>query len=154
MFEQFLSKNTDASAWSPIDMLGIDPEVICHKLSIRADAKPVKQKPRRMNEKRSRAISNKVDHLLQAGFIQEMFYPDWLFNLVLVKKKNEKWRVCIDFTNLIEACPKDSYLLPRNDQLVEATTGHELLSLMDAYSDYNQIKMHPPYEDKTFFTMG
>jgi len=71
-------------------MLGIEPEVICHKLSIWADAKSVKQKPKKMNEERSRAISNEVDHLLQAGFIRETFYPDWLSNPVLVNKKNGK----------------------------------------------------------------
>jgi len=65
-----------------------------------------------------------------------MFFPDWLANSVLVKKK-DKWRVCIDFTNLIEACPKDNFPLPKIDQLVEATVGHELLSFMDAYSGYN-----------------
>jgi len=81
-----------------------------------------------------------------------MFYPDWLSNPVLVKKKNEKWRLCINFTNLNEACPKDSYPLPRIDQLVEATTGHKLLNFINAYFGYNQIKMHPPYEDKTVFT--
>jgi len=76
--------------WTPTDMLGINPEVICHKLSIRADAKPVKQKPRRMNEERSCAFSNEVDRLLQAGFIRKTFYPDWLSNSVLAKKKNGK----------------------------------------------------------------
>jgi len=65
-------------AWSPMDLPGINPKVICHKLSTKADVKLVKQKPRRMNEERSRAISDEVDYLLQAGFIQEMFYPDWL----------------------------------------------------------------------------
>jgi len=65
-------------------MFGIDPTVICHKLSINADAKPEKQKPRGMNEERSRAISEEVDRLLQAGFIRETFYPDWLFNHILV----------------------------------------------------------------------
>jgi len=102
-------------------MPGINPKIICHKLSIYADAKPVKQKLRRMSEERSRAINEEVDRLFQAGFIRETFYPDWLSNPVLVKKKNRKWRVCIDFTNLNEACPKDSYPLPRIDQLVEAT---------------------------------
>jgi len=58
----------------------IDPEVICHELSIKADAKPVKKKPRRMNEERSRAISEKIDFLLRAGFVRETFYPDWLSN--------------------------------------------------------------------------
>ena len=71
-----------------------------------------------------------------------------------MKKKNEKWRVCMDFINLNEACPKDSYPLPRIDQLVEATTDRELLSFMDAYFGYNQIKMHPLDEDKAAFTTG
>jgi len=133
-------------------MTRIDPKVICHKLSIRADAKPVKQKRRRMNKERSRAISSKVDHLLQTGFIREIFYPDWLSNPILVKKKNEKWRFCIDFKNLNEAYPKDSYPLPRIDQLVETMTRYELFSFMDAYYSYNQIKMHPPDEDKIAFT--
>ena len=107
LYKQFLTTNTDVS-WSPTDMSGIDPEVICHKLSIKADSRPVKQSPRRMNKERSRAISDEVDHLLQAGFIRETFYPNWLSNPVL-KKKNGKWRVCIDFTNLNDVWPKDSY---------------------------------------------
>jgi len=76
-----------------------------------------------MNKERSHAISDEVDRLLQAGFIRETFYLEWLSNPVLVKKKNEKWRVCIDFTNLNEACPKDSCPHPRIDQLVEAMAG-------------------------------
>ena len=72
--------------WTPTDMLGIDPAVICHKLSIKADAKQVNQKPKRIKEERSRAISDKVDRLLQAGFIRETFYLDWLSNTVLVNK--------------------------------------------------------------------
>ena len=106
-----------------------------------------------MNEEKSWAINDKVDCLLQVGFIWETFYPDWLSNPVLVKKKNGKWRVCIDFINLNESCSKDSYPLPSN-QLVEATTGHELLRFMDTYSGYNQIKMHPPDKDKIAFTTG
>jgi len=75
--------------------------------------------------------NDEVDRLLQADFIREMFYPNRLSNPVLVKKKNGKWRVCINFTNLNEACPKDSYPLPRINQLVEAMVGHELLSFME-----------------------
>ena len=71
-------------------MHGIDPEVICHKLSVKANAKPVKQIPRRMNEERSCAISDEVDRLLEAGFIQETFYPNWFSYPVLMKKKNGK----------------------------------------------------------------
>jgi len=89
--------------------------------------------------------------LLKAGFIREALYPEWLANPVLVKKKNGKWRVCIDFTNLNEACPKDPFPLPRIDQTVDATAGSELLSFMDAYSGYNQIQMYPPDQEKTAF---
>ena len=89
--------------------------------------------------------------MLKAGFIREALYPEWLANPVLVKKKNGKWRVCIDFTNLNEACPKDPFPLPRIDQTVDATAGSELLSFMDAYSGYNQIHMYPPDQEKTAF---
>ena len=71
-----------------------------------------------------------------------------------MKEKNKKWRVCIDFTNLNEACLKDSYPLLRIEQLVKAMVGHEHLNFMDAYPGYNQIKMHPKDEDKTAFTTG
>ena len=59
----------------------------------------------------------------------------------IVKKANGKWRMYVDFTDLNKACPKDSYPLPRIDQLVDSTAGHQLLSFMDAFSGYNQIKM-------------
>ena len=70
---------------------------------------------------------------------------------MLVPKPNGKWRTCVDFTDLNKACPKDCFPLPRIDQLVDATAGHEVLSFMDAYSGYNQITMHPPDEEHTSF---
>ena len=72
--------------------------------------------------------------------------------MVMVKKPNEKWRIYIDYTDLNKACPKDSFLLPRINQLVDATAGHELVSFMDAYSSYNQIRICPEDEDKIVFT--
>jgi len=74
-FKQILSKNADVFVWSPTDMPEIDPEVIYHKLSIKADAKPVKQKPRRMNEERSQTIKDEIERLFQAGFIERRFTP-------------------------------------------------------------------------------
>ena len=79
----------------------------------------------------------KVEKLLTAGFIREVYYPKWLANVVMVKKFNGKWRTCVDFTDLNNACPKDSFPLPRIDQLVDSTVGHELLTFMDAFSSYN-----------------
>ena len=84
---------------------------------------------------------DEVDKLLTASFIQEVYYPDWLANVDLMKKANKKWRICVDFTDLNSACPKDSSLLPRINQLVDSTVEHKLLTFMDAFSSYNQIKM-------------
>ena len=92
-----------------------------------------------------------MDRLLAAGFIREAVYPDWVSNIVLVKKSNGKWRMCVDFTDLNKSCPKDSFPLPRVDQLVDATAGHEMLSFMDDFSGYNQILMYEPDQDKTAF---
>ena len=72
-----------------------------------------------------------------AGFIQEVYYPYWLANVVLVKKVNGKWRICVDFTDLNKTCPKYSFPLPRIDQLIDSTAGHKLLTFMDAFSRYN-----------------
>ena len=82
-------------------------------------------------------MTEEVENLLEAGFIREVFYPDWLANMVMVKKSNGKWRMCVDFTDLNKACPKDSFPLLRIDQLLDLTAGHKLLSFMDAFSGYN-----------------
>ena len=86
-----------------------------------------------------------------AGFIREVYYPDWLANVVLVKKANGKWRMCSDFTDLNKACPKDSFPLPRIDQLVDSIAGHKFLTFMDAFLRYNQIKMAEEDQEKTAF---
>ena len=72
-------------------------------------------------------------------------------NVVLVKKANGKWRMCVDFMDLNKACPKDSFLLLRIDQLVDSIAGHKLLMFMDAFSGYNQIKMAEEDQEKTAF---
>ena len=84
---------------------------------------------------------HKVDKLLVASFIKEVYYLEWLANVVMVKKTNRKWRMCVDFIDLNDACLKDSFPLPGIDQLVDSTTGHKLLTFMDTFSGYNQIQM-------------
>ena len=103
---------------------------------------------------RNQAITDELNKLLSASFIREVYYPDWLVNVVLVKKVNGKWRMCVDFTDLNNACPKDSFPLSRIDQLVDSTTGHKLLTFMDAFSRYNQIKMAEGDQKKTAFIMS
>ena len=138
---QFLKKSIDVFAWSHEDMLGIDPSVITHHLNIYPSTKIVRQKKRVFAPERENAIKEKVQKLTATKFIWEVYYPDWLANVVMVKKANGKWRMCVDFTNLDKACPKDNYSLPCIDQLVNLTAGHKLLSFMDAFSGYNQIRM-------------
>ena len=132
-------------------MSGIDPAVITHKLNTDPSFKPIKQKRRSFAPERQKAIKEEVDKLLHAGAVREVEYPEWLANVVLVKKANGKWRLCIDFTDINKACPKDSFPLPRIDLIVDATAGHELLSFMDAFSGYNQISMDPNDQEKTSF---
>ena len=92
-----------------------------------------------------------MDNLLRAGFIKEVKYPKWIANVVVVPKKGGKWRVCVEYTNLNEACPKNSFPLPRIDQIVDASAGHGMLSFLDAFSGYHQIPMYPPDAEKTSF---
>ena len=150
----FLKQNKDVFAWKQEDIGGIDPAIITHKLNASPSFKPVKQKRRSFAPKRQKAINEEVGKLLQAGAIREVEYLEWLANVVLVKKANGKWGLCINFTDVNRACPKDSFPLPRIDLIVDATAGHELLSFMDAFSDYNQISMDPDDQEKTLFVTG
>ena len=85
-----------------------------------------------------------MDNLLRAGFIREVKYSESLANVVVVPKKGGKWRVCVDYTDLNETCPKDSFPLPRIDQIIDASIRHGMPSSLDAFSGYHQIPMHPP----------
>ena len=94
-----------------------------------------------------------MDKLLKVEFFKEVIYIAWLANMVLMKKTNENWQICINFTNLNNACPKDSYTLSQIDQLVNTTLNDELLTFINDFSDYNQIRMASKDEKKiTFIT--
>jgi hypothetical protein len=137
----FLRANAEVFTWSPSDMPGIPRDVAEHSLDIRARARPVKQPLRRFDEEKRRAIGEEIHKLMAAGFIKEVFHPEWLANPVLVRKKGGKWRMCVDYTGLNKACSKVPYPLPRIDQIVDSTAGCETLSFLDAYSGYHQIRM-------------
>ena len=87
----------------------------------------------------------------EADFIREIYYLDWLANVVMVKKANEKWRMCVDFMDLNKACPKDSYPFSQVNVLVDFMARHQLLSFMDAFSSYNHIKLNETDQEKTSF---
>jgi len=111
----------------------------------------VRQRRRKFNKERRLVVQEETKKLLSVGHIREIQYPEWLANVVLVKKENGKWRMCVDFTDLNKACPKDLYPLPSIDALVDSALGCKMLSFLDAFSRYNQMKMHPRDECKTAF---
>ena len=87
----------------------------------------------------------------EAGAIKEVFFLEWLANIVVVKKKNGKWRVCVDFTDLNRLCPKDPFPMPKIDQLVDATYGYLRMSFLDAFQSYHQIALAAEDQEKTAF---
>ena len=138
-------------AWNAYEALGVDPDFICHHLNVNPSITPRKQPPRRSSKDHYEAVKDGVTKLKQAGAIKEVFYPEWLANTVVVKKKNGKWRVCVDFTDLNKACPKDPFPLPRIDQLVDTTVGHPRMSFLDAFQGYYQIPLALDDQEKTSF---
>ena len=132
-------------------MPGIDPSVMVHRLNVSPSFPPIQQKKRMFALERDRAITKEIRKLQEVSFIREVYYPNRLANVVTVKKASGNWRMCVDFTDLNKACPKDSYPLPRVDVLVDSTARHQLLSFMDAFSGYNQIRMHETNQEKTSF---
>uniref|UniRef100_A0A2N9G9H3 RNA-directed DNA polymerase n=1 Tax=Fagus sylvatica TaxID=28930 RepID=A0A2N9G9H3_FAGSY len=141
----------DVFAWSVYEAPGVSPDLACHSLNISGDAKPVSQKRRKLAPERAEIVAKEVERLLEANAIRSVQYPTWLSNTVVVKKKNGKWRVCVDFTDLNRACPKDPFPLPRIDQLVDSASGHERMSFLDAFQGYHQIPMAHSDQEKTAF---
>ena len=148
---QVLISNQDVFAWSVYDASSVSPELACHSLNIRSEHRPIVQKRRKLAPERATTVLEEVGRLLAWGVIREIQYPVWLSNTVVVKKKNEKWRVCIDFTDLNKACPEDPFPLPRIDQMVDSASGHAWLSFLDAFQGYHQIPMNEADQDKTTF---
>ena len=101
------------------------------------EKKLVQERRRVFALEQNKAVMDKVDKLLAAKFIKEVYYLEWLANIVMVKKANGKWRMCVDFTDLNSACLKDNFPLPKIDQLMDSTVGHKLLTFINAFSRYN-----------------
>jgi hypothetical protein len=133
-------------------MPGVPRELIEHYLNVNPKATPKRQHLRRFAEDRRDAIKKELAKLLAAGFIREVFNPEWLANPVLVRKKNSnEWRMCVDYTNLNKHFPKDPFWLPRIDQVIDSTAGCNLLCFLDCYSGYHQITIKEEDQEKTVF---
>ena len=132
-------------------MIALNPTMASHKINIILAARPVRHKVRHFHPNRHQVIQMEVDNLLRAGFIREVKYLEWLSNVVVAPKKKGKWRVCVDYIDLNATCLKDSFPLPRINQIVDVAIGHGILLFMDSFSRYHQIPMHPLKAMKTTF---
>ncbi|GAA0185302.1 hypothetical protein LIER_32590 [Lithospermum erythrorhizon] len=126
-------------------MPGIDKAVAVHRLY------GSKKKKRLFNDEKNTTIREEGHAWLKVQAIRELKFLAWVMNVVLVKKPNNQWRMCIDFTNLNKECPKDFYPLPCLGRLVDGSAGHEVFDFMDASRGYHEIRMAPEDEEKTAF---
>ena len=140
-----LRRNVDVFAWDSYETPGVDPSFICHHLNVNPSITPKRQPLQCPSKEHVKAIKNEVTKL------KEVFYPQWLANTVVVKKKTGKWHVCVDFTDLNKACPKDPFPMPRIDQLVDTMVGHTRMSFLDAFQGYHQIPLALDDQEKTTF---
>jgi hypothetical protein len=141
-----LSRNKDVFTWSALNLVRVSCTVIEQGLGIDPSVRPKKQRLRKMSDEKTEAAKAEVHRLLEANFIEPIAYPTWLANVVMVQKKSGKWCMCIDFTSLNKACPKDNFPLPRINKIVDSAAGCEVMSLLDCFSGYHQIYMKE--EDK------
>ena len=132
-----LKEFKDVFAWDYNEMPGLDPGLMVHTLNVDPEAKPMAQLARIFHTKREEKIVKEVQKLLAAGFIKPIQHPRWLSNIVLVKKKNGQIRCCIDFRNLNRVYPKNEFLLPNMDVLIDSATGNATFSFMDGFSKYS-----------------
>ena len=147
----FLRNYQDIFAWPYKDMLGLNLDIVQHRLPLNPSCSPVKQKLRRMKPEMSLKIKEEVKKQFDAGFLAVARYPEWVANIVPVPKKDGKVRMCVDYRDLNRASPKDNFPLPHINVHVDNTTNFSLFSFMDRFSGYNQIKMAPEDMEKTMF---
>ncbi|GAA0146552.1 hypothetical protein LIER_06478 [Lithospermum erythrorhizon] len=132
-------------------MSGVDSGITLHKLHVDPSFKPVKQKKRNFSDDKNRVIRKEIEELITAKVIKELQFPEWIANVAMVKKSNNKWKMCTDFTNLNKACPKDYYPLACLGRLVDDSVGHEVFDFLDASRGYHQILLDESDQEKTTF---
>eukprot|EP00253_Pinus_taeda_P035930 PITA_35930 len=147
-----LQKYKEAFGWDYPDMKGIDPQLCTHHIYIEKDARPVHQPQRRLNPHLKEVVKAELQKLLDVNIIYPISDSKWVSPLVVVPKKNGKWRICVDYRELNKATHKDHFPLPFIDQVLDTLAGKKYFSFLDGFSGYNQIQIAPEDQDKTTFT--
>ncbi|KAA0036942.1 uncharacterized protein E6C27_scaffold86G00180 [Cucumis melo var. makuwa] len=143
--------NLGSQEESKEDMSGLSTDIVVHRVPLKPECNPVRQKLRKMKPDVLIKIKEEVQKQIEAGFLTVSKYPEWVANIVPVPKKDGKVRMCMDYRDLNRASPKDNFPLPHIDMLVDNTAGYSTFSFMDGFSGYNQIKMAEEDREKTTF---
>lgn len=148
LFKEF----QDVFAWSYEDLKSYDTSVIQHTIPLKPNQKPFKQKLRRINPVLLPLIEKEVKRMFEAGIIAPIRFSEWVSNLVPTRKKTGEIRLYIDLRNLNKVSLKDHYPLPKMDHILQRVVGSSRISLLDGFSSFNQILVHPNDQDKIAFT--
>jgi ribonuclease HI len=151
-YVRLLKGFADVFAWTYEDLKTYDTSIIEHKIPLKEEAKPFRQKLRQINPMLLPIMEREVKKLLQAQIIVPLRYSEWVANLVPVRKKNGEIRLCVDFRNLNRSSRKDNYPLPKMEHILQRVTGASRISMIDGFSGYNQVSVLPEDREKTAFT--
>jgi hypothetical protein len=148
LFKEYI----DVFAWGYEDLKSYDTSIIQHRIPIKEEHKPFRQKLRRINPKLLPLIEKEIKKMYDAKIIVPLRFSKWVSNLVPTRKKTGEIRLCIDFRNLNKVSLKDNYPLPKMDHILQRVVGSSRISLLDGFSGYNQVLVHPEDQEKTTFT--
>jgi hypothetical protein len=147
LFQEFC----DVFAWRYEEMHSIDPDIVVHEIKTYMGAKPILQRLHPVHPCKASTTKIEVEKLLKAGFIYPVALTDWVYNLVLVNKKQGTICVYVDYRDVNRACPKDNFPTPFIDQIMDDCAGSEIFSLIEGFSRYNQINILLTDQHKTTF---
>jgi hypothetical protein len=150
-FTKLFGESQDVFAWSYEDLRGFDPALIQHAIPIKEGIQPVRQKQRPINPVLETTIRKELEKLLKAGIIFLVKYSEWVSNLVPIRKTTGQIRLCIDFHALNMASIKYHFPLPNMEMILHQFAWSQMMSLLDGFSGYNQIKVKREDKDKTTF---
>ncbi|TYK13578.1 protein NYNRIN-like [Cucumis melo var. makuwa] len=143
--------NLGSQEESKEDMSRLNTDIVVHRVPLKPEWNPLRQKLRKMKPDVLIKIKDEVQKKIEAGFLIVSKYPEWVANIIPVPKKDEKVRICVDYRDLNRANPKDNFPLPHIDMLVDNNAGYSTFFFMDDFSRYNQIKMAEEDREKTTF---
>jgi hypothetical protein len=149
---QMIQRQSSAFAWDYYDIKGIHPDTCIHHIYTNDQIRPIRQPQRRINPSLQDIVKEELQKLLHVNFIYPILDSKWVSPLVIVPKKNGKWRICVDFRELRKDTYRDYFPFPFIDQVLDTLSGKRYFYFLDGFSGYNQIQISLEDQEKTKFT--